>query len=364
MTVFSHFSSVSDPRILRSKLHSLNTIFGLTITAVLCGMKSWEHISAFGKERQEELSEMIDFTNGVPSHDTLSRVFSMINPIDFHTCFMAWTATLISVDKRLIAIDGKVAKNSYNNTDKLDALYLVNAWACENKLALGHFKTNGKGHELSGVKALLKMINIKGAIISADALSCQKDISHLIITGEADYILAVKDNQSILKNDIESSFSTLKATSVHEDLDKKSGSVYVRKCWVITNLKMLGNTAESWCNLTSIIKIESSKTSNKSTSTEVRYYISSLKSSAKEFNDWIRSYWSIENSLHWVLDVNFNEDRSRKRKGYEAENFALINKTVINILNNETETKLSMVMKKLKAMCNISYLKKILNFDA
>lgn len=364
MDIKKHFSSIKDPRIERSKLHSLDTIFMLTIIASLCGVKSWEHISAFGKERQRELSEIIDFTNGVPSHDTLERVFSVINPKEFHACFVAWTQSLSKVFKKLIAIDGKVSKNSYDELKNIEPLYLVNAWASENKLVLGQVKTKGKGHEIAGVKELLNILEIEGAIISTDALSCQKDITQIITRKKGDYILAVKDNQELLKKSIVSSFAMLKPTSEDEQLEKNNGRIEIRKCTVLGNLKMIDNKNEEWSNLKSIIQVESDRTSTKSSQTEIRYYISSLILSAKEINKLIRSHWGIENSLHWVLDVNFGEDKSRKRKGFSSENYALINKIAINILNNDRETKLSMIMKKLKAMCNIGYVKKLLHFDA
>ena len=336
----------------------------MTIVASLCGIKSWEQISAFGKEREQELSELFEFTNGVPSHDTLERVFSLINPIDFHACFMAWSKSLNKLPKSLISIDGKVAKSSYDSFKNTEPLYLVNAWASENKLVLAQIKTKGKGHEIAGVKEILTMMDIQGSIISADALSCQKDIAEQITLKNADYILAVKDNQECLKTSIISSFAVLTPSSQDENLEKNSGRVEIRKCAVINNLKMIDNKGEDWSNVNSIIKIESSRTNTKSETTEVRYYISSLNKPANEINKLIRSHWGIENSLHWVLDVNFGEDKSRKRKGYSSENYALVNKIAINILNNEKETKLSMVMKKLKAMCNFTYLKKLINFDA
>ena len=181
---------------------------------------------------------------------------------------------------------------------------------------------------------------------------------------KGDYILAVKDNQESLKQSIVSSFAILKPISEDEAFDKNSGRVEIRKCSVLRNLKMIDNENEEWNNLKSIIQVESHRISAKSNQVEIRYYISSLTLSAKEINKLIRSHWGIENSLHWILDVNFGEDKSRKRKGYSAENYALINKIAINILNNDRETKLSMIMKKLKAMCNIGYVKKLLNFDA
>ncbi|TAL62837.1 MAG: ISAs1 family transposase [Bacteroidetes bacterium] len=363
MQIKDYFNSIEDPRIERSKQHSLDTIFSLTTTTVICGIKAWEQIAMFGRLRQKELSSIIDFTNGVPSHDTIERVFSLINPDAFHTCFVAWTSALYNAGNKLIAIDGKIARRSFDTAQNKQALYLVNAWASENKLVLGQFKTQGKGHEIAGIKDLLNILDIKGSIISLDALGCQKEIVSLIVEKKADYIIAVKDNQEQLRNDITSSFSIIKAGSVAEQIEKNNGRTDVRKCTVISNLKMIEKKAE-WVGVKSIIQIESKRMISDKEQTQVRYYISSLEKPADEFNKLIRSHWGIENSLHWILDMNFDEDKSRKRKGHSSQNFALVNKVAINLLNEDKETKLSMTHKKLKANYDIDYVKRLINFDA
>lgn len=363
MQINNYFENIEDPRIERKKLHGLDTIFSLTIIAVLCGIKSWEQIALFGRLRQKELSAVIDFSNGVPSHDTIERVYSMINPDSFHSCFVAWTKALSEDNKGLIAIDGKVSRNSHDKYNNRESLYLVNAWASENKLVLGQFKTQGKGHEIAGVKSLLEILDIKGSIISIDAIGCQKEIAQIIIGKKADYILAVKDNQEKLREDITGSFALLKSGSTDEQTEKNSGRVESRKCDVITNLKMVGNKTE-WEGIKSIVRIDSKRFINEQEQTQTRYYISSLNKSAKEFNYLIRSHWGIENSLHWILDVNFDEDKSRKRKGHAAQNFALTNKIAINLLNRETKSKLSMTHKKLRANYDMPYVKTLLNFNA
>ena len=319
MQINNYFKNIEDPRIERKKLHSLDTIFSLTIIAVICGIKSWEQIAMFGRLRRKELSSIMDFSNGVPSHDTIERVYSMINPDTFNSCFIAWTKALTAGSKGLIAIDGKVARNSYDKYNNKEALYLVNAWASENKLVLGQYKTQGKGHEIAGIKNLLEILDIKGSIISIDALGCQKEIAKIITEKKADYILAVKDNQEQLREDITGSFALLNPESTDEQTEKNSGRIESRKCSVISNLKMVGKKSE-WTNIKSIIQIDSKRIINEQEQTQTRYYISSLNRSASEFNALVRSHWGIENSLHWVLDVNFSEDKSRKRKGYAAQN--------------------------------------------
>lgn len=363
MQINNYFESIEDPRIDRKKLHSLNTIFSLSIIAVLCGIKSWEQIAMFGRLRQKELSDIIDFKNGVPSHDTIERVYSIIKPEAFHSCFVAWTKALQENKKGLISIDGKVSRNSNDKYKNIAPLYLVNAWASKNKLVLGQFKTDGKGHEIAGIKALLEILDIKNSIVSIDAIGCQKEIISQIVEKGADYIIAVKDNQERLREDITSSFAIIKPESIDKQTEKNSGRVESRKCSVITNLKMVEKKSD-WKGLKSIIQIDSARFINHQEQTETRYYISSLNKPSKEFNTLIRSHWGIENSLHWILDVNFDEDKSRKRKGHTAQNFSLTNKIAINLLNQETKSKLSMTHKKLRATYDTPYLKTLLNFNA
>jgi predicted transposase YbfD/YdcC len=362
MQINKYFQEIEDPRIDRKKLHSLDTIFSLTIIATLCGIKSWEQIAMFGRLRQKELADMIDFSHGVPSHDTIERVYSLINPDAFHACFVSWTKALHD-KKGLISIDGKVLRNSHDKYSNKEPLYLVNAWASENKLVLGQFKTSGKGHEIAGIKNLLELLDIKNSIISIDALGCQKEIVSLIVEKKADYILAVKDNQAQLREGVTSSFAVIKPDSTDDHTEKNGGRIESRKCSVITNLKMMEKKTE-WEEIKSIVQIESTRFINQQQQTQTRYYISSLDKSAKEFNALIRSHWGIENSLHWILDVNFDEDKSRKRKGYTAQNFALTNKIAINLLNQEVKSKLSMTHKKLRANYDKAYLKTLLNFNA
>lgn len=363
MQINDYFKSIEDPRIERSKLHSLGTIFSLTIIAAICGIKSWEQIALFGRLRREELSAMIDFSNGIPSHDTIERVYSLINPKAFHACFVAWTQGLRDSNNGLIAIDGKIALSSYDTAKNKQPLYLVNAWASENKLVLGQFKTPGKGHEIAGIKSLLEILDIKNSTISIDAIGCQKEIVEMIIERKADYIIAVKDNQEQLRKDITSSFAVMKPDDADEQTEKNNGRIELRKCSVIGNLKMVEKKMD-WKGIKSIVQIESRRIIREQSQEQVRYYISSLDKSAKEFNALIRSHWGIENSLHWILDVNFDEDKSRKRKGYSSENFALTNKIAINLLNQEKDSKLSMTNKKLRANYDATYLKKLINFDA
>lgn len=360
MQITEYFSGIQDPRREQGQLHSLSTVFGLTILAVICGITSWEQISLFGRLRRKELCQVLDFSNGIPSHDTLERVFSAINPDGFHSCFIAWTQSLYKV-KGLVSFDGKTLRNSFGKNK--EALYLVNAWANENKLVLGQFKTSGKGHEIAGIKGLLEVLDLKGSIVSIDAIGCQKDIAEKITEKDADYILAVKDNQQKLRNDLTSSFAVMKPASVNETTEKNNGRVEKRRCSVITNLKMI-EKKQDWKKLQSIVQIETTRIVGDAKQEQVRYYISSLIGQADTFNKYIRSHWGIENSLHWMLDVIFNEDKSRKRKGYSAQNFSMVKKMALNLLNQEKKSSLSTTHKRLRANYDIEYLKTLINSSA
>ena len=360
MQITEYFSGIQDPRREQGRLHNISTVFGLTILAVICGITCWEQISLFGRLRRKELCQVLDFSNGIPSHDTLERVFSAINPDAFHSCFIAWTQSLYKA-KGLVSFDGKALRNSFGKNK--EAIYLVNAWANDNKLVLGQFRTSGKGHEIAGIKGLLEVLDLKGSIVSIDAIGCQKDIVEKITEKEADYILAVKDNQEKLRSDITSSFSIIKPASVHETTEKNNGRIEKRKCSVITNLKMI-EKKQDWKKLQSIVQIETIRIAGEAKQEQVRYYISSLIEQADTFNKYIRSHWGIENSLHWMLDVIFNEDKSRKRKGYSAQNFSMVKKMALNLLNKEKKSNLSTTHKRLRANYDMEYLKTLINSGA
>ena len=334
MQIQEFFAGMNDPRIERHKLHSIEDILTLTLLALLCGVKSWENIELFGKTKQSELSGVLNLKNGVPSHDTIERVFSLINPSEFNSRFIEWTRSLSEVKGDLIAIDGKTARRTHKSRDKSDARHIISAWASQNRLVLGQFSTLGKGHEIAGIKELLAKLDINGSVISIDAIGCQKEIAKQIIEQGADYILAVKDNQGQLRTQIEESFLRQKQLETDIQLDKGHGRIETRICSVINNMGWMNDT-ELWPEIQSLLRIESTREIAGIKQHQTRYYISSLKESAGVFNQLIRSHWSIENTLHWTLDMVFREDECRKRKGYSAENFTLVTKIAFNLLKRD-----------------------------
>ena len=343
------FGGFPDPRIKRNKRHELSDIIILTILAVVCGAESWDSIELFGKTKIEFLKQFLKLRNGIPSHDTINRVFSILNPRLFEEVFIKWVNSLRdkSIDVELIAIDGKTVRRSKDTYNKKSPIHLVNAWASKNQLVLGQFRTKDKSNEISAIPKLLDLLDIEGSIITIDAMGTQRAIAKKIVNKGADYILALKGNQKEINEEAQSLFKIQKSDSSCEVTEKGHGRIETRKCEVITDLKFL-DSKEKWENINSVVKITSERILKTKTESETRYYISSLSINAIDFNKYIRMHWGVENSLHWTLDMVFNEDYQRKRKGRSAENFALIQKMALNILKKD-QSKGSLKTKRLRA---------------
>ncbi|MBE0639559.1 MAG: ISAs1 family transposase [Bacteroidales bacterium] len=359
-SLHEHFGNISDPRINRHKRHLLIDVIILTILAVICGAESWDSIELFGKTKIDFLKTILKLPNGIPSHDTINRVFSMLNSRRFEQVFTQWANTLIDkgIKHELIAIDGKTVRRSKDTYHGKSAIHLVNAWANQNQLVLGQYKTDNKSNEITAIPELLELLDIKGSIISIDAMGTQTKIAQQIVDAQADYILALKDNQQELKEEVESIFNVQTPEFSNETVDKGHGRLEIRKCDVVNNLEF-AHGKEKWANLTSIVRIKSERTIASKTETETRYYISSMNADAVRFNQYIRSHWGVENSLHWTLDMTFREDEQRKRNGKSAQNFALINKIALNLLRRD-KSKGSMKSKRLKAGWDNSFLLSII----
>ncbi|MFV0375850.1 MAG: ISAs1 family transposase, partial [Mangrovibacterium sp.] len=328
------FSKVSEPRRTGKGnfRHKLHDILLLVLSAVLCGMDEWEEIADFGQEQQHWLRRYGSFVYGIPSHDTLNRVFSAIDPAQFSACFSQWVNRLrVHCDQEVVAIDGKRICNSHHLTNP--AIHMVSAFATQNGLCLGQVATSEKSNEITAIPQLLSLLEVKGCIVTIDAMGCQKSIASKIVKQGADYILAVKGNQPLLEEGIQDTIRFNKPISSDVDVDCGHGRIETRECFAYSNLEMIEG-ADQWEGLKTIFRIDSQRTikSTGETSQQTRYYISTLEAQAKQFNSWTRNHWAIENNLHWTLDVVFGEDQSRKRKGYAAQNFNTIRKTVMAIL--------------------------------
>lgn len=355
------FAGLEDPRVERTKDHLLTDIIFITIAAVVSGAESWYDIEDFGTAKQEWLRKFLSLPNGIPTHDTFNRVFAALNPDELAKCFLAWTQCVSErTEGEVISIDGKALRGSCRPGSK-SMVHMVSAWASANNIVLGQLKVDDKSNEITAIPALLEVLVLTGCIVTIDAMGCQKTIASAIIDKGADYILALKGNQSELHNQVQDSFRFMEVRSVSHQTDLGHGRVEKRTCSVIDDLSMIEQNNQ-WKGLHNIIKIESERymKSTGETQRETRYYISSAKGDGDQFNRNIRDHWKIENSLHWILDVAFNEDQSHKRAGNAAQNFSVINRIALNLLKNDTPSKRSIKGKRLKAAWNNEYLERVL----
>jgi predicted transposase YbfD/YdcC len=356
----NYFKSLEEPRIERCKLHSLEDILFLTIVAVISGADNFVEVESFGNERKEWLLKFLKLENGIPSHDTIGRVFAAINSDLFEECFITWMQSVVTLTAgQVIAIDGKTLRGSASATNGKKAIHMVSAFASANKVVLGQLACAEKSNEIAAIPALLELIIVKGCIVTIDAMGCQTGIAKDIVKHEADYILAVKDNQKKLHKEVQEMFTLLKSENF-ETLEKNNGRIETRKCSILTDLKKMNNT-ENWDGLKSIVRIESTREINGTKSEETRYYISSLETSAEQMNVYVREHWCVENKLHWSLDVSFNEDANRTRTDNSAENLSIIRRMALNILKTDTTMKVGIAAKRKVTGWNTKYLEKLLN---
>jgi len=357
-----YFEFLEDPRHLSYITYPSDELLFLTLCSVLCGAEGWEDIELYVKSKLLFLQEYMAYENGIPSDDTLRRYFRALNPEKFADCFQRWVSDLkLSLTEKVIAIDGKTSRCSHDGEDK--ALHMVSAFASEARIVLGQEKVDEKSNEITAIPKLLELLDISGSIVTIDAMGCQQEIVTQIIKQEANYIIAVKDNQKQLHQDIKDEFTFGKTIDTHLDIDLDHGRIETRKCSVINDFQFIEDT-NKWEDLKSIIKIESIrefKNSDKTMETATRYYISNLEAKAEDFQNDIRLHWAIENKLHWVLDVAFSEDASRKRAKNAAQNFSVLSKISLNILKKDTKTKQGIKGKRLKAAYDNKYLSKILD---
>jgi predicted transposase YbfD/YdcC len=364
MNPLEAFSSLPEPRSAHTRLYPLTTIIFLTISAVVSGADTWVEIEEFGKDKIDWLKKYVACPdNRIPSHDTLGDFFKRLDTESFATCFINWMSQVCGIlSGDLIAIDGKRIRGSYDHFDNKSAIHMVSAWSSANEVVLGQVKVDEKSNEIRAIPTLLAVLELKGAIVSIDAMGCQKEIAGQIREAGADYILALKGNQSTLKEQVEAHFGYTQIASQYSETEKNHGRIEQRNCEVINNLALL-DEACNWKGLQSVIRIKASRTEviTGKASTEERYYISSRITDAQTFNQYIREHWGIENKLHWLLDVQFGEDDSRIRKENSHENMSTIRRIALNLIKLDDTPKLSINSKRQKAMRNDTFRCKILN---
>lgn len=366
--LISFFSSLEDPRLDRCKAHALTDIVFLTLCAVLAGCESWDDIADFGEIKIEWLRQFVPFSNGIPSHDTLNRVFALLDPDALQKCFLDWVGEVAQLTAgSVVAIDGKRMNNAGVDGKKA-IVHMVHAWSQANHVLLGQVKTEAKTNEIKAIPTLLDVLSIEGCIVTIDAMGCQRQIASKIKSKEADYVLTVKGNQSLLERDLERAFHSASALDFSlpgrywEQTECGHGRVEHRCCRVLAVENQVGER-EQWVGLKTLVQTQSRITDKKTgkESTEVRYFISSLAPDAAQIANAVRAHWSIENNLHWCLDVVFNEDGSTKQAGNAAQNFGLILRMALTLLKKEKTSKRSLKGKRLRAALDEQYLLKILD---
>lgn len=344
-----------------NKQHELLDIVAISICAVICGAESWEEIHRYGKIKQKWLSTFLSLPNGIPSHDTFNRVISSLCPSQFEQCFSSWVSSMLEATGEVISIDGKTICGAKVNGKS--PIHMVSAWSSANNLALGQVKVKDKSNEITAIPNLIESLAIEGAVVTIDAMGCQKNIAKKIVERNADYVLALKQNQPDLLEEVIDEFRFSPIDESNEDLDFGHGRIETRVCSVIKTFDLIESHKE-WKSMRSVIRIESTRDFKGKDKIEksTRYYISSADKSAKEFQKIIRSHWAIENKLHWSLDVAFGEDLNRKRSANAAQNFSLINKIVLNLCKKEQSIKIGIKSKRKIAGWDENYLLKVLGF--
>jgi predicted transposase YbfD/YdcC len=364
-----HFAGLIDPRGERSRLHELLDVVGIALCAVVAGAESWPAVEAYGHAKRDWLARHFRLTNGIPSHDTFRRVFCLLDPEAFQRSFADWIAALAEAGlgtRRTIPIDAKTARRSGRRKSGLAPLHMVGAWAGANHVSLGRVAADDKSNEITAIPRLLELLDLTGALVTIDAMGSQKEIAAKIVVGGGDYILAVKDNQPHLHRDIDDSFMAAMETdfaglewSVARTEETNRGRKEVRECHVIVRPAGLRD-AGLWVGLTAICMLMCRRVVDGVEGVEFRYFIGSFGGTAEEYLGAIRSHWSIENSLHWVLDVVFREDESRHHAGNSCENLSLLRKLAIGLLKQEKSPNASLKTKRLRCGWDDGYLAKVL----
>ena len=370
--IITHFATLTDPRIDHTKRHHLLDILTIALCAILCGADEWVAMEQFGNAKREWFDTFLILPNGIPSHDTFGRVFAALDPDQFHACFLAWVQSTVTLTEgAVIACDGKTVRRSHDRGAGKTAIHMVSAWASANRLVLGQVAVAEKSNEITAIPALLDLLMLKGCIVTIDAMGCQTAIAQTIIDREADYVLALKENQEVVYHEVVHLFADAEATDfadydhdAAETLDGGHGRVEVRRYWTISDPTTLAHLDPdgAWAGLRGIGMVEAERREKGRAgkiTRETRYYLTSLGDAAT-FGRAVRSHSGIENGLHWVLDIAFREDESRARAGASAENLVVLRHLALNLLKQEQSAKVGIKNKRLKAGWDERYLLKVI----
>jgi predicted transposase YbfD/YdcC len=361
------FEDIEDPRVGHNTQHLLSDMLAIAILAAICGAEGWTDVALFGRCKRQWLETFLRLPYGIPSHDTFGRVFEMLKPESFERCFLNWTAHLAKLKKRLVAIDGKTLRHSFDHANDKAAIHMVSAWCQENHLVLGQLATDAKSNEITAIPELLELLDIQGAVVTLDAMGCQKKIAQTIVEAGADYILQVKDNHPTLHQELALLFeyglhdgNQALPYDFYQQTNKGHGRIETRRIWVTQEIAWF-RERHLWPGLSCFICVEATRQCEEKTSVERHYYLGSLKCLiARELLSLIRGHWSIENKVHWSLDVSFREDDCRIRKGHAAENYSRLRRLVINLLKKDNTHKVGLKGKSKACSWDHDYLLKIL----
>jgi predicted transposase YbfD/YdcC len=360
------FAEMPDPRVVGRTGPQLLDILVLTVCAVLCGVDDWEGVEIWGGAKLEWLRQFIALKNGIPSHDTIGRVFSAMDSAKFQNCFTRWVSTICtSLVGQVVAIDGKTQRGSHHHRLGKKAIHMVSAFASEQGLTLGQLKTAEKSNEITAIPQLLAMLALKGSIVSIDSMGCQTDIARVIVAQEADYVLALKGNHSKLHEQVCEFFKVAEQYQYRaldakpdESCEKDHGRIESRRVVALSSAHL--EHVGAWQGLKSIVMLESVREIGEKRTCEQRFYISSLAPDSKQIGDAIRAHWGIENKLHWCLDVTYREDACRVRTDHAAENFNTVRKITMNLLRQDKSMKRSIAKKRMYAGLHEHYLAEVL----
>lgn len=367
ITLLDHFTNLTDPRIDRTKDHKLIDIIALAICGMLCGADNWVAMEQYGHAKEEWLKQFLELPNGIPSHDTIARVFARLDPKEFEQCFRDWVQSISElIPGEIISIDGKTVKHSGSKAKDQKPIHVVNAWATEQRLVLGQTKVKNKSNEITAIPELIKVLELSGCLVTIDAIGTQTKIAQLIQDNGADYCLALKENQPNLFQEVVHLFERAEGINwlevehdFYRTINKDHGRTEIRRHWTMPVTELFFDE-EKWPGLSSIGLVESVRKIGSQTTTSRRYYLNSFSSDAQLLAHAVRSHWGVENNVHWILDVAFREDNCPVHSDYAPENLSQLRKMALNLLSREKTAKIGVANKRLKAAWDNNYLAKVL----